>query len=119
MELLLEILPFVGLETHFALKGGTAINLFFRDLPRLSIDIDLSYLPLEDRNTTLHHISQSMIDLGNRLQSKLGLKVIRGYLNTTAYVCKLLVQRKTLLIKIETNVILRGHVFPCQTLTVL
>jgi hypothetical protein len=38
VSLLLRVLPIVGREAAFALKGGTAINLFVRDLPRLSID---------------------------------------------------------------------------------
>lgn len=40
VALLVEVLPFVALEREFALKGGTAINLFIRGLPRLSVDID-------------------------------------------------------------------------------
>jgi hypothetical protein len=47
----------IATETCFALKGGTAINLFVRDLPRLSVDIDLVYLPIEDRETSLVGIS--------------------------------------------------------------
>ena len=43
---LVRILPHVANEPIFALKGGTAINLFYRDLPRLSVDIDLTYLPI-------------------------------------------------------------------------
>ena len=46
VSLLLRVLPIVGREKVFALKGGTAINLFVRDLPRLSVDIDLTFLPL-------------------------------------------------------------------------
>lgn len=49
VELLLEVLPFVAMEKCFALKGGTAINLFVRDMPRLSVDIDLTYLGDEAR----------------------------------------------------------------------
>lgn len=48
VSLLVRILPYVAKEEIFALKGGTAINLFYRDLPRLSIDIDLTYLPIKD-----------------------------------------------------------------------
>ena len=51
--LLVRVLPYVATETCFALKGGPAINLFVRDLPRLSVDIDLVYLPIEDRETSL------------------------------------------------------------------
>jgi predicted nucleotidyltransferase component of viral defense system len=47
--LLVRVLPFVATEADFALKGGTAINLFIRDLPRLSVDIDLTFLPIADR----------------------------------------------------------------------
>lgn len=41
VALLLRVLPIVTDEQCFALKGGTAINLFVRDMPRLSVDIDL------------------------------------------------------------------------------
>lgn len=46
VDLLIRTIPHVAEETCFALKGGTAINLFIRDLPRLSIDIDLTYVPI-------------------------------------------------------------------------
>jgi hypothetical protein len=49
VRLLVALLPSVAKQTCFALKGGTAINLFLRDMPRLSVDIDLTYLPVEDR----------------------------------------------------------------------
>ncbi len=58
--LLVRTLPFVAEQKCFALKGGTAINLFVRDLPRLSVDIDLAYLPIEDRETSLKAINQAM-----------------------------------------------------------
>jgi predicted nucleotidyltransferase component of viral defense system len=48
MQLLVQVLPYVAVERCFALKGGTAINLFIRDLPRLSVDIDLAYLPVAE-----------------------------------------------------------------------
>lgn len=53
VSLLVGVLPFVALENCFALKGGTAINLFIRDMPRLSVDIDLAFLALSDRATAL------------------------------------------------------------------
>ena len=49
VRLLVDILPAVSAEDDFALKGGTAINLFYRDLPRLSVDVDLTFLPIRDR----------------------------------------------------------------------
>ena len=46
VDLLLRVLPYVAKEKDFALKGGTAINLFVQNnMPRLSVDIDLTCLP--------------------------------------------------------------------------
>ena len=58
--LLVQVLPFIAEEPCFALKGGTAINLFVRNLPRLSVDIDLTYLPVADRKESLNDISATM-----------------------------------------------------------
>jgi len=54
--LIINLLPLIGEEACFALKGGTAINLFVRDLPRLSVDVDLTYLPRETRPDALTNI---------------------------------------------------------------
>jgi hypothetical protein len=60
VSLLLRVLPIVGREPAFALKGGTAINLFVRDLPRLSVDIDLTFLPLMERIDALPAIRDAL-----------------------------------------------------------
>lgn len=60
VRLLLMVLPYVAEEAVFALKGGTAINLFHRDFPRLSVDIDLTYLPTEHRKTALQGIANGL-----------------------------------------------------------
>ena len=65
-ELLLRVLPFVNEEEVFALKGGTAINFFLRDLPRLSIDIDLTYLPINDREAALTDIDKALLRISER-----------------------------------------------------
>ena len=57
-RLLLRYLPALSAVNCFALKGGTAINLFVRDLPRLSVDIDLAYLPLSAREAVRHDESR-------------------------------------------------------------
>lgn len=61
-ELMLKTLPHVAAESCFALKGGTAINLFVRNMPRLSVDIDLAYLPVnESRDTALGNMSDALV----------------------------------------------------------
>jgi predicted nucleotidyltransferase component of viral defense system len=60
VALLVRVLPHIADENVFALKGGTAINLFYRDLPRLSVDIDLTYLPIKERTESLDEINAAM-----------------------------------------------------------
>jgi hypothetical protein len=60
VALLIAVMPFVAAETDFALKGGTAINLFIRDMPRLSVDIDLTYLPVAARPESLAAINAAI-----------------------------------------------------------
>ena len=59
VRLIVDVLPHIAKEDVFALKGGTAINLFYRDMPRLSVDIDLTYLPVKDRQASLRHIDET------------------------------------------------------------
>ena len=60
VSLLVRVLPYVAREACFALKGGTAINLFIRDMPRLSVDIDLTYVPVQSRPDSLAEIDAAM-----------------------------------------------------------
>lgn len=69
VALLLAALPEVAKEDCFALYGGTAINLFLRDMPRLSVDIDLLYLPLEGRATSLAKIAEALERIKKSIQT--------------------------------------------------
>jgi hypothetical protein len=60
VQLLIQIIPIIAEEDCFALKGGTAINLFEKNLPRLSVDIDLVFLPIRDRKVSLAEISTAL-----------------------------------------------------------
>ncbi|MBL1276628.1 MAG: nucleotidyl transferase AbiEii/AbiGii toxin family protein [Ectothiorhodospiraceae bacterium] len=60
VKLLLDVLPEVAKEEHFALHGGTAINLFVRDMPRLSVDIDLIYVLIGERDEDLANINAAL-----------------------------------------------------------
>jgi len=67
VALLVRVLPLIAEQRVFALKGGTAINLFVRDLPRLSVDIDLAYLPVAGRAESLAGIDTAMKALASRI----------------------------------------------------
>lgn len=110
VELLLDILPFIQKEPSFALKGGTAINLFHRNMPRLSVDIDLVYLPIEPRETFLTNLTTTMQRLSEMIKQN-GYDVEKKYLNKTSHIVKLLVSNHRSTVKIEPNTVLRGTVF--------
>jgi len=114
-ELLLSILPVVMEEKIFALKGGTAINLFVRNMPRLSIDIDLTHIPIEERLKSLSSIETALIQIKNRLQ-RLNplLNVQEKRLKVSNRLAKLFIKRDNAEIKIEPNEVLRGTVYPCE-----
>src|SRR5437016_5533663 len=76
VDLLLRIIPFVAQESCFALKGGTAINLFLRDMPRLSVDIDLVYLPSDKREVALRNISTALRRIKSQLiEAIIGIQI--------------------------------------------
>src|SRR3546814_4666318 len=66
VALLVRIIPEIAREDIFALKGGTAINLFVRDLPRLSVDIDLVYLPIAPRAESLSALHDGFARIAGR-----------------------------------------------------
>lgn len=114
-KLMLETIPSIASENCFALKGGTAINFFVRNMPRLSVDIDLTYLPIEDRTTSLTHISEALERIAGKIRKKRPqIQVGPVLLPKTKYVTKLNVTEKDIQIKIEPNIVLRGTVFSTQ-----
>jgi hypothetical protein len=68
-ELLLRVLPYIHEGGFFALHGGTAINLFHDEMPRLSVDIDLTYLPIENRETDLKAIKANLKQIAIQLRN--------------------------------------------------
>lgn len=111
VRLLLEALPYAAEEEVFALKGGTAINLFVRDMPRLSVDIDLTYLPVHDRDESLAEIGAAMNRIATHIEGGLrGARVERLQQRGDAQTTKLLVNRRGVKIKIEASPVTRGSV---------
>ncbi len=110
VALLLRTLPYVAVEDCFALKGGTAINLFVRNLPRLSVDIDLTYLPVAPRAESLAAITAAMERIAQRIESGIpGARITFGRAENA--VTKLIVRADSVQIKIEVTPVLRGTVY--------
>ncbi len=119
LGLLLQVLPYVGKEEIFALKGGTAINLFIRDMPRLSVDIDITYLPFDSRNEALKNIQEGLGRIKADIEKNVrGVRVSTVPLNEGTDV-KLNCQGQGAQIKIEVNTITRGNVFPTKIMQVV
>ena len=113
-RLLIQIAPFVFADDTFALKGGTAINLFIRDMPRLSVDLDLVFadhsLP---RDAALARINEAIRQSAGRLNAR----GFQTYALASADVgeTKLLVRRGKIEVKVEVNFVMRGTVLPVRT----
>lgn len=111
VQLLLRVLPLITEEDCFALKGGTAINLFVRDFPRLSVDIDLVYLPKGSRKEALSAVSQALNRIATSIENTLSpADAIRNYLDKPDAL-RLLVRKDKVTIKIEVSPVLRGTVY--------
>jgi predicted nucleotidyltransferase component of viral defense system len=112
-RLMTQVAPVVFADTIFALKGGTAINLFIRDMPRLSVDLDLVFrdytLP---RERALEQITAALRQSAERLKSQ-------GFQTHTvsamdASETKFLVRRGNIEVKIEVNFVMRGILHPVR-----
>jgi len=112
-ELLLRILPLILKEDVFALKGGTAINFFVQDFPRLSVDIDLTYLPVNERNIALNEISNRLLLISEGIKRRIpGTGITSKIIHRSEVVRGLVVERDGVTVKIEPNLVLRGSVYP-------
>jgi predicted nucleotidyltransferase component of viral defense system len=112
VSLLVSVLPVVGKESCFALKGGTAINLFVRELPRLSVDIDLAYLPVAPREKSLAEVEKALGRIAEGVRQRLpDAEVTETRLQREGSVYKLVVARHRAHVVIEVTPVLRGCVF--------
>lgn len=113
VRLLLNIAPDVFDNDIFAMKGGTAINLFLRDMPRLSVDIDVVYRPWQTpRDQALEDINQELAAIAQRVE-RLGVqtRLIRSKdLGDT----KLIAENEASQVKVEVNIVFRGTVLPIE-----
>jgi len=118
VRLLLAIAPTAFASGRFAMKGGTALNLFVQDMPRLSVDIDLVYVDhVPDREAALKTISAELFTMKAALKAK-------GYratllTNMQGDEVKLIVGNDATQVKVEVNFVFRGSVLPVETRTLV
>ena len=102
----MRLLPLVMEEKVFAVHGGTAINLFLRNLPRYSVDIDLTYIPLADRKKSIDDINFHLKSISEKARKAFpGMHIIPNYAT-----CKLLCEYRGKQVKVEVNQTKRGIV---------
>ncbi|WP_026842846.1 nucleotidyl transferase AbiEii/AbiGii toxin family protein [Citrifermentans bremense] len=119
VRLLLDVAPFVFKDSPFAMKGGTAINLFHQNMPRLSVDIDLVVVPYyETRNEALAAIETALDKIATELKDKLKVEVKRGT-SGSDYETKLFITRSGILVKVEVNHVFRQSVYPIVKLPLM
>ena len=108
VSLLLNVLPEVAKETCFALHGGTAINLFVREMPRLSVDIDLTYVPVKNRETSFKNITTALEGIKAIIEAVVPNVKVRH----KQAELKLQVSNTHAQIKLEVNQAMRGTISP-------
>lgn len=112
VSLLVHVLPLIAQEDCFALKGGTAINLFIREMPRLSVDIDLTYVPVHSRDESLKAIDAALKRIAEAAASMSPADdIVPSSPNAEGVVTKLLARGGGVQIKIEVTPVLRGCVY--------
>ena len=113
VALLIRTLPLVAEEKDFALKGGTAINFFIRmNRPRLSIDIDLTYVPVASYDDSLREIDAALRRIATRIEASLpSTRVDKSTLQSDKAANKLVVRDDHVQIKVEVTPVLRGCVY--------
>lgn len=111
VRLLLAVAPAVFQSPRFAMKGGTALNLFVEDLPRLSVDIDVVFIDYTlSRDEALQAIGEDLL-ASKSLISKMGYRTSLP-MNKSGDDVKLLVEAPDARVKVEVNFVFRGTVLP-------
>ncbi len=115
VQLLLKLLPLTLEDPRFALKGGTAINLFFLDMTRLSVDIDLCYLKLEPRDETLKEIEAGLESIARNIKNQFPDMRVETKYTKDNQAKNIVVWHNGVTVKIEINLIVRGALLPCSS----
>jgi len=105
------VLPLVAQEKCFALKGGTAINLFVRDLPRLSVDIDLVYLPVKSRDDSLADIKRALGRITDSIGNSIADSSVHKSYEDKPDALRLIIKKAGVQIKVELSPVMRGTAY--------
>lgn len=116
VSLLIKMLPVIATEPTFALKGGTAINLFVRDFPRLSVDIDLAYIPLEPRNDALANVKAALIRITDLINTQAETRAVLQ--DHKVDELRIIVTSPSGTIKVEVSPVARGTLHQPNILSV-
>lgn len=109
VKLLLDVAPAVFATPAFAMKGGTAINLFIQDMPRLSVDIDVVFVPHAlDRAQALRSIADELVAAQDRIHAIGYATELRKSQDGTE--AKMFVRSSEAEVKVEVNFVFRGTV---------
>lgn len=118
VKLLVDILPMLAREPRFVLKGGTAINLFEHDLPRLSVDIDLTWLPVGEFQEDSELIAESLNVLAESLRAAPIRLQVQASASEGAQINRIIASRGRTRVKIETSPVMRGSVHAIRKMRV-
>ena len=105
VRLLLSVLPIVARQKDLALKGGTALNFFWHDFPRLSVDIDLTYLPLYNRKKSLTSISKNVQTIADTIEQEIPETRVTQQKGGGA-ISRIIIRNADTQIKLEVNTVL-------------
>ncbi len=106
VELLLRIVPTLEDVESFAIHGGTAINLYILDLPRYSVDVDLTYIPIKPREDSFADIHKNLTIIKEKVKTAVLDIVITEKPN------KIYCTRRGVMVKIEVSGTKRGLIEP-------
>ena len=112
-RLLLDIAPTMFRSGLFAMKGGTALNLFVQDMPRLSVDIDVVFVDhAPDRDAALTAIRAELRGIQQALKNR--GQDVKLPDNAQGDEVRLFVISPDAQVKVEVNFVFRGTVLTAQ-----
>lgn len=118
VKLLVETLSIIKDDKSLALKGGVAINYFHNEVPRYSVDIDLAYMPVKNREDALKDITKSVSDMKSKIESETnGYIATPHFLKSEKVAPRLYVNDGNTEIKVEINTVIRGSVYSPEKAT--